>query len=111
MSCHRARHAALSRGGDGPPLLLLHGSGPGGTGWRNFRGNLARFAEHYRCLVLEFPGFGVSEPTGGHPMIAAPKSVATFLEEMGLDRVDIIGNSMGGMVGAMFAVAPPERVR
>ena len=44
-------------------------------------------------------------------MIAAPKSVATFLEEMGLDRVDIIGNSMGGMVGAMFAIAQPERVR
>ncbi len=45
--------------GEGPPtLLLLHGSGPGVTGWRNFRGNLAFFAERYRCLVLEFPGFG-----------------------------------------------------
>ncbi|MDV7264006.1 alpha/beta hydrolase, partial [Rhodococcus oxybenzonivorans] len=31
--------------GDGPPLLLLHGSGPGVTGWRNFRGNLDVFAE------------------------------------------------------------------
>lgn len=53
--------------GDGPPLLLLHGSGPGVTGWRNFRGNLGVFAEHFRCLVLEFPGFGVSDDFGGHP--------------------------------------------
>jgi pimeloyl-ACP methyl ester carboxylesterase len=44
----------------GPALLFLHGSGPGVSGWRNFRGILPTFAERYRCLVLEFPGFGVS---------------------------------------------------
>jgi pimeloyl-ACP methyl ester carboxylesterase len=54
--------------GDGRPLLLLHGSGPGVTGWRNFRGILATFAEHFRCLILEFPGFGVSDDFGGLPM-------------------------------------------
>ena len=57
--------------GEGPPLLLLHGSGPGVTGWRNFRGNLPVLAEHFRCLILEFPGFGVSHPTDEHPMRAA----------------------------------------
>ena len=72
--------------GDGPPLLLLHGSGPGVTGWRNFRGNLRGFAEHFRCLVLEFPGFGVSDPTDEHPMMMAPESVGAFLDGLGLDR-------------------------
>ncbi len=57
--------------GEGPPLLLLHGSGPGVTGWRNFRGILGTFAEHFRCLILEFPGFGVSDDFGGHPMVTA----------------------------------------
>jgi 2-hydroxy-6-oxonona-2,4-dienedioate hydrolase len=97
--------------GDGPPLLLLHGSGPGVTGWRNYRGNLARFAEHFRCLVLEFPGFGVSDPTDQHPMVAAPASVLRFLDALGLDRVDVVGNSMGGIVGLQVAAAHPERVR
>ena len=46
--------------GDGPPLLLLHGSGPGVSGWANFRGNLPAFAEQYRTLVLDMPGFGKS---------------------------------------------------
>src|SRR5271156_6335905 len=79
----------------GPPLLLLHGSGPGVTGWRNFRGNLAVFAEHFRCLILEFPGFGVSDDFGGHPMLTAQKTLVTFVDALGLDAVDVIGNSMG----------------
>ncbi|GAA0593938.1 alpha/beta fold hydrolase [Actinomadura livida] len=97
--------------GEGPPLLMLHGSGPGVTGWRNFRGNLARFAEHFRCLVLEFPGFGVSDPTDEHPMMAAGGATGRFLDGLGLDQVDVVGNSMGGIIGAQFAIRRPERVR
>ncbi|WP_235718616.1 alpha/beta fold hydrolase [Mycolicibacterium goodii] len=97
--------------GDGPPLLMLHGSGPGVTGWRNYRGNLAFFAQHFRCLVLEFPGFGVSDDFGGHPMLDAQKAAVVFADALGLDRVDIIGNSMGGGVGINFAINHPDRVR
>ncbi|MEV6360379.1 alpha/beta fold hydrolase [Nocardia asteroides] len=96
--------------GEGPPLLLLHGSGPGVTGWRNFRGNLAVFAERFRCLVLEFPGFGVSDDFGGHPMVTALDAVVRFVDALGLDTVDIIGNSMGGGVALNYAIAHPERV-
>jgi pimeloyl-ACP methyl ester carboxylesterase len=96
--------------GEGPVLLLLHGSGPGVTGWRNFRGNLAFFAQHFRCLVLEFPGFGVSDDFGGHPMLDAQSAVPAFVDALGLDRVDIIGNSMGGGVGINFAITHPDRI-
>jgi 2-hydroxy-6-oxonona-2,4-dienedioate hydrolase len=96
---------------EAPPLLLLHGSGPGVTGWRNFGDNLPRFARHFRCLVLEFPGFGVSDATDQHPMAAALPAVDRFLEGLGLDRVDVIGNSMGGVVATRFAIAQPDRVR
>lgn len=97
--------------GDGPPLVLLHGSGPGVTGWRNFRGNLDVFAEHFRCIVLEFPGFGVSDEFGGHPMLDAQAALPAFLDALGLDVVDIIGNSMGGGVGINFAITAPDRLR
>ncbi|MEW1998924.1 alpha/beta fold hydrolase [Streptomyces coelicoflavus] len=97
--------------GDGPPLLLLHGSGPGVTGWRNYRHNLGAFAEHFRCLVLEFPGFGVSDPADGHPMATAASAVTRFLDGLGLQRVDVVGNSMGGIVGTRFALEHPDRVR
>ena len=95
----------------GRPLLLLHGSGPGVTGWRNFRGVLGTFAERFRCLILEFPGFGVSDDFGGHPMITALESVVRFVDALGLETVDIIGNSMGGGVALNFAIAHPDRVR
>jgi pimeloyl-ACP methyl ester carboxylesterase len=97
--------------GEGSPLLLLHGSGPGVTGWRNFRGILDTFSAHFRCLILEFPGFGVSDDFGGHPMLTAQGAVVTFVEQLGLDSVDVIGNSMGGGVGINFAIRHPDRVR
>lgn len=97
--------------GDGPPLVMLHGSGPGVTGWRNFGENLAVFASHFRCLVLEFPGFGVSDATDLHPMAAALPAVGALLDGLGLGQVDLLGNSMGGIVATRFAIAQPNRVR
>jgi pimeloyl-ACP methyl ester carboxylesterase len=96
--------------GDGPPLVLLHGSGPGVSGWQNYRGVLAALAEHHRCLVLEFPGFGVSDPVKGHPMMTAAASVLQLLDGLGLQSADLIGNSMGGIVALNVAAAHPRRV-
>lgn len=97
--------------GEGPPLLFLHGSGPGVTGLGNFAGVLPAFAEHFHCYVLEFPGFGVSDATELHPMQAGAQAVIDLLDGLNLGRVDIIGNSMGGMIGTRFAISRPERVR
>ncbi|MCF8587718.1 alpha/beta fold hydrolase [Gordonia liuliyuniae] len=96
--------------GDGPPLVLLHGSGPGVSGWRNFRGNISVFGEHFRCLVLEFPGFGVSDDWGGHPMSTALSALELFVDELELETFDVVGNSMGGGVGIGYDLAHPGRI-
>lgn len=97
--------------GDGPPLILLHGSGIGVNGWRNFGANLGHFAEDYHCYILEFPGFGASDPVpGAHPVLTAIESVQRFMDALDLESAAIVGNSMGGVVGAMFALAHPTRV-
>jgi pimeloyl-ACP methyl ester carboxylesterase len=95
---------------DAPVVLFLHGSGPGVTGWRNFRGVLPAFAERYRCLILEFPGFGVSDDFGGHPMVTAHGAVTPFLDALNVGKVHIVGNSMGGGVALNFAIRDPNRV-
>lgn len=97
--------------GEGPPLLLLHGSGPGVTGWRNYRQNLPALAQRFRCLILEFPGFGVSDPTDRHPMLAAPRAVRTLLDGLGVTPVDVLGNSMGGVVALQLAIRQPDLFR
>jgi 2-hydroxy-6-oxonona-2,4-dienedioate hydrolase len=104
-------HGALRyhEAGDGPPLVLLHGSGPGVSGWQNYRGVLPALAERFRCLVLEFPGFGVSDPADGHPMVTAPQSVLDLMDGLGLASAPVIGNSMGGIVAVNLAAAHPHR--
>ncbi|MFE5027474.1 alpha/beta fold hydrolase [Streptomyces sp. NPDC056656] len=96
--------------GEGPPLLLLHGSGPGVSGWANFGANLPVFAAHFRTLILDFPGFGKSYPSEGNPMAAALPAVLDFLDALSLDSVPVVGNSMGGNIAARLAATRPDRV-
>ncbi len=96
--------------GEGPALILLHGSGPGVTGWANFQGNLPTFAKHFRCLILDMPGYGGSDPAEGHPITSLSDAVIRFMDELKIDKAHIIGNSLGGIVGSYPAANHPERV-
>jgi pimeloyl-ACP methyl ester carboxylesterase len=96
--------------GDGPPILLLHGSGPGVSGWANFRGNLPVFADDFTTYVLDMPGYGKSYSPDGNPLMVAPAAVLDFMDGLGLDSIPLIGNSMGGAVSARIAAEHPERV-
>jgi len=96
--------------GEGPVLLCLHGSGPGVSSWANFRENLGAFTQKFRCLLLDMPGFGGSDDIEGHPMLTAPGAVIRFLDGVGVDKANILGNSMGGGVAAKVASSHPDRV-
>jgi pimeloyl-ACP methyl ester carboxylesterase len=91
-------------------LLLLHGSGPGVTGWANFQGNLSLFAQHFRCLILDMPGYGGSDPVEGHPILTLADATVRFMDALKIDKANIIGNSLGGIVGSHVAANHPQRV-
>lgn len=97
--------------GTGETLLLLHGSGPGVTGWANFGNNLPLFSAHFRTLILDLPGYGKSAPVEGMPIPAAVDSVIRFMDRMGIESAHIVGNSYGGIVGAQLAAAHPDRIK
>lgn len=97
--------------GAGPTLVMLHGSGPGVSGWSNFGANLPAFARHFRTIVIDLPGYGRSAPPAGHPVEAGIGAVRHLLEHLGCLDAHILGNSFGAMVGSRFCVAHPEMVR
>ena len=96
--------------GEGPCLLFLHGSGPGVTGLANFEGNLPAFADSFRCLVIDFPGYGASDPVEGDPIAGCVASAVGLLDALGVERAHVIGNSLGGIVGSQIAAQHGERV-
>jgi 2-hydroxy-6-oxonona-2,4-dienedioate hydrolase len=97
--------------GQGSALLLLHGSGPGVYGWANFHGNLPLFAQHFRCFIIDLPGYGESDAIPGHPIDVAVAATLRFMDAMGLKQVNLLGNSLGGIVASRVAAEHPERVK
>ena len=97
--------------GAGDDLLMIHGSGPGVTGWANFEGNLPVFAEHFRCVVIDLPGYGKSDPVEGDPIGGCISACLALMNGLGMERTHIIGNSLGGIVGSQITAHFAERVR
>jgi pimeloyl-ACP methyl ester carboxylesterase len=99
----------LLRGGDdgAPPLVFLHGAG-GHVGWMGF---LDALAEDYAVFAPEHPGFGRSDDP---PWLDEVGDLAyfylDFIETLGLDRVHLIGTSLGGWIAAELAVRNQTRL-
>ena len=95
--------------GTGHPIILLHGSGPGATGWSNFSGNLVGLSAHFRALAVDMPGWGGSDPCPVERMNHVDATIG-FMDALGLEKAAVIGNSMGGVNAIRLAVEHPERV-
>jgi pimeloyl-ACP methyl ester carboxylesterase len=93
--------------GEGPVLLLVHGLG---GAWQNWLENLPALGREFRVIAVDLPGFGGSDPL---PPPAAMEThaevLAVLLDRLGIDRVIIVGHSMGGLVTVLFAKAHAER--
>lgn len=98
--------------GQGEPILLLHGAGPGADAWGNFRSNLDDLAQGHRLLLPDLPRFGRSDkPSTDRPRLDfLADALAAFLDAVGVDRVHVIGNSLGGQGGLKLAIDHPDRV-
>jgi 4,5:9,10-diseco-3-hydroxy-5,9,17-trioxoandrosta-1(10),2-diene-4-oate hydrolase len=105
---HEARPAGQP---GGPPVVMLHGGGPGASAWSNFGANLPVFAERFRTLLVDQPGFGASDkpPVTGQYFTFAAEALAGLLDELGIDRVQLVGNSLGGGTAVRFALRFPDR--
>ena len=96
-----------------PPVLLLHGSGPGVTATANWRPVIPTLAAGRRVIAPDQLGFG-GTATGErrtYGRMAWTDHALALLDALGIGTVDIIGNSMGGAIALSIAAARPEAVR
>lgn len=96
---------------DAPPVVLLHGGGPGASAWSNFGRNLPVFARAFRTLLVDQPGFGHSDKPAvqGQFFSFSANALLGLLDKLGIDRVHLVGNSLGGGTAVRFALRHPDR--
>lgn len=98
--------------GQGAPVLLLHGSGPGVSAWANWRLALGSLQDQFRLLAPDLAGFGYSQAP---PDMAFTRKnwldqIVRFMDALDIERAHVIGNSFGGSMALALAIAHPERV-
>ncbi|WAL67571.1 alpha/beta fold hydrolase [Amycolatopsis cynarae] len=92
-------------------LILLHGGGPGASAWSNFARNIPVFAKSYRVIAVDQPGFGRSDKPTEHPQYFTHSSQAVIglMDELGIEKAHLVGNSLGGGTAVRLALDHPRR--
>lgn len=94
-------------------VVMLHGSGPGASGWANFNRNIQPLTDAgYRVILMDCPGWGKSDTivNDGSRSHLNARILKGLVDALGLDKIHIIGNSMGGHSAVAFALDYPEHV-
>ena len=101
---------ACREAGSGPPLVLLHGLAGSSKSWEE---QFDALGDIRRVIAWDCPGYGGSDTLPGDaPMLADyADALLAFVDGLGLDRLDLLGHSMGGVIAGRFAALQPDRVR
>lgn len=98
--------------GSGDPVVLLHGSGPGVSGRANWQHTIPGLAKHFRIIAPDIVGYGeTSRPDDVvYSLSTWSDHVLGLLDALELDRVSLVGNSLGGRISLDIADRHPDRV-
>ncbi len=98
--------------GSGEPVMLIHGSGPGVTAWANWRLAIPALAERYRVIAPDMLGFGYTDRPANvtYNLDTWLGHTVAFMDALGLDKVNLVGNSFGGALSLALTIRHPERV-
>lgn len=98
---------------NGPVVVFVHGSGPGASGYSNFKQTLPAFeAAGFRVLVPDTIGFGYSSmPVDrAYTLDFMAGALGRFLDAVGVERCTLVGNSLGGAMCINLTLAQPNRI-
>lgn len=91
--------------GQGEPVLLIHGSGPGVSAWANWRLIIPRLSNHFHVFAPDIVGFGYTDRPENieYGVEIWTEHLINFIEKIGKGKVHIIGNSLGGALALHIA--------
>jgi len=94
---------------DAPAVILLHGFGASLDTWEPWAQALSA---HFRVIRFDLPGFGLTgpDPTGDYSDAREMKILADLMDQLGVARASLVGNSLGGRIAWSFAALHPDRV-
>ncbi len=97
--------------GEGPPLLMLHGGGPGASGMSNFSRNIPTLAGRFRVIAPDMPGYGRSSKglDRKDPFGELAQAMLGLLDALAVEKAHLLGNSLGGSCALRLALEAPER--
>lgn len=95
-----------------PVVVLLHGGGPGATGASNYIRNIDALACRFRVIVPDMPGYGRSskELDFSDPFGDLARALRGLLDELGVAKAHLVGNSYGGAAALRLALDRPDKV-
>src|SRR5262249_56393064 len=100
--------SAVSLGGGGPPLFLIHGIGASRQSWA---GVVPLLKHRYRCISYDLRGHGASpKPAPPYSLDDLVEDLEALRQELGIARAHVMGHSLGGMIGPAYARRYRERV-
>lgn len=99
--------------GEGDPVLLIHGSGAGVTAVANWWATIGPLATRRRVIAVELAGFGRSGsmPDDAYSISAWVEQLVAFLDALGVETTDIVGNSLGAWLAIRMAQQHANRIR
>lgn len=95
-------------------VIMLHGSGPGATSWANFYRNVEPLSKAgYRVILLDFPGWGKSDPVicSSSRSELNGRAVKGLMDALNISCAHLIGNSMGAHSAVSFSLNNPGRTK
>ena len=98
--------------GEGPPVVLIHGSGPGVTAYANWRFTIPALAKRFRVIAPDMAGFGYTERKPGvtYNLDFWVRHILGVLDALSIPKARFIGNSYGGALTLALASRHPERI-
>nr|QNO56355.1 putative aminoacrylate hydrolase RutD [Methanosarcinales archaeon ANME-1 ERB7] len=94
--------------GDGEPIIFVHGWMDDCSAWNS---QIEFFAKKYKVIAYDHRGHGRSDkPEGDYSIQTLSNDLHTLIKELKLEKVTLVGHSMGGMTALLFTLDHPDKV-